>query len=185
MHPWKPWLVLTVLAAFASPAAVVYKWTDSNGVVHYSDQPAPGAEKIVTSSSTAGSSTGPRPAPANSPPAASPQSSGQVRGLGYTIFSITAPTADQTYFGDDVVSASLALSPGLQPGHTITWQLNGAAVSDPGTSTNITLPPLERGSYVISAIVTDQATGASLSADNVAFFVRQPSIAAPTVQHHQ
>ena len=31
---------------------MIYKWIDADGVVHFSDQPVPGAEKIVTSSPT-------------------------------------------------------------------------------------------------------------------------------------
>ena len=45
--------MLACLATFAGQAAVVYKWTDADGVVHYSDQPVPGAEKIYTASSAA------------------------------------------------------------------------------------------------------------------------------------
>ena len=40
--------MLASLAAFAGQAAVIYKWTDAQGVVHYSDQPVPGAQKIYT-----------------------------------------------------------------------------------------------------------------------------------------
>src|SRR3981189_1798206 len=46
------WIALGLVAACAADAAVIYKWTDADGVVHYSDQSVPGAEKIVTSSSS-------------------------------------------------------------------------------------------------------------------------------------
>jgi hypothetical protein len=45
MHPLRPWIVLAAFAAFAAQAAVIYKWTDANGVVHYSDQPVPGSRE--------------------------------------------------------------------------------------------------------------------------------------------
>ena len=32
-------------ARFRGASAVVYKWIDADGVVHFSDQPVPGAEK--------------------------------------------------------------------------------------------------------------------------------------------
>ena len=48
MHPRRLWIVLGLLTAVAAQSAVIYKWTDANGVVHYSDQPVPGAEKIIT-----------------------------------------------------------------------------------------------------------------------------------------
>ena len=37
---------LRAAARCAAVAATVYKWVDENGVVHYSDQPHPNAQKI-------------------------------------------------------------------------------------------------------------------------------------------
>jgi hypothetical protein len=37
---------LMSLACSVVLAATVYKWTDEDGVVHYSDQPHPNAEKV-------------------------------------------------------------------------------------------------------------------------------------------
>jgi len=178
MHPWKPWIVLASLAAFAAQAAVVYKWTDSDGVIHFSDQPVPGAEKIFTAS---GSSTGGSVSPARQAnPGAPDPPRNAAPGLNYTQFSITSPVRDQTFFGDDVISAQLALDPGLKPGHTVTWHLNGKQLDDQSpTATQITLPHLDRGTYAIAATVTDSATGESLSTDSVNFFVRQPSELGP------
>jgi hypothetical protein len=178
MHPWKPWIVLASLAAFAGQAAVVYKWTDSDGVIHFSDQPVPGAEKIFTASgsSTGGSASSARQA---NPVAPSPPRNA-APGLNYTRFSITSPVPDQTFFGDDVISAHLAMDPSLKPGQTVTWHLNGKPLDDqPPTATQITLPHLNRGTYAIAATVTDSATGESLSTDSVNFFVRQPSELEP------
>jgi Domain of unknown function (DUF4124) len=178
MHPWKPWIVLASLAAFAGQAAVVYKWTDSDGVIHFSDQPVPGAEKIFTASgsSTGGSASSARQA---NPGAPSPRRNA-APGLNYTQFSITSPVPDQTFFGDDVISAHLAMDPSLKPGQTLTWHLNGKQLDDqPPTATQITLPHLDRGTYAIAATVTDPGTGESLSTDSVNFFVRQPSELGP------
>ena len=47
-------------------AATVYKWVDDNGVVHFSDQPNPKAQKIEV----AGAQTYAAPAPAAPAPAA-------------------------------------------------------------------------------------------------------------------
>jgi hypothetical protein len=175
--------VLASLAAFAGQAAVVYKWTDSDGVIHYSDQPVPGAEKIFTagSPSPGGSVSSARPANPGVP--AAPKKN-VAPGLDYSQFSITSPVPDQTFFGDDVISVHLALVPGLKPDQTITWHLNGKQLDDQGpTATQFTLPHLDRGTYAIAATITDQTTGASLSTDSVSFFVRQPSELAP--QHRK
>jgi Domain of unknown function (DUF4124) len=170
--------VLAVLAAFAGHAAVVYKWTDSDGVVHYSDQSVPGAEKIYTSTSSAAAD-----AASSARSTTDSQAKGvkkQTPGLGYTEYSITSPTPDQTFFGDEAISVNLALNPGLKPDQTITWHLNGKQLDDLGpTTTQFSLPHLDRGTYGIAATITDQETGESLSTNSVNFFVRQPSALSP------
>ncbi|NNE61472.1 MAG: DUF4124 domain-containing protein, partial [Woeseia sp.] len=45
MHKCRISAVVLFLCA-AAASAQVYKWTDADGVVHYSDQPTPGAEII-------------------------------------------------------------------------------------------------------------------------------------------
>jgi Domain of unknown function (DUF4124) len=181
MHPWRSWFLLATLAAFAGQAAVVYKWTDSDGVVHYSDQPVPGAQKIFTATSaSAGAASGERPSAA---PVASNTPKGVASALSYSQFAITSPTANQTYFGDDIVAVHLALEPDLKPGQTITWHLNGKQLDDQGsTSTQFALQHLERGAFVIAATITDQQTGESVTSDSVTFFVRQPSELSPQHQ---
>jgi hypothetical protein len=168
--------VLAALAAFAGQAAVIYKWTDSNGVIHYSDQPVAGAEKVFT-----GSGTTSRPAASALPNTESQATAKKEEpGLGYTEFSITSPAPDQTFFGDDGISVTLALDPALKPNQAITWHLNGKPLEDQGpTTTQFTLPHLDRGSYNIAATVADQETGESRSTDSVGFFVRQPSALSP------
>jgi hypothetical protein len=174
--------VLASLAAFAGQAAVVYKWTDADGVVHYSDQSVPGAQKIYTATSTTATST---PAGATAAPdahiAGTPKAASE---LGYTQFSITSPTPDQTYFGDEVVGVHLTLEPDLKPDQVITWHLNGKQLEQGPASTQFGLPRLDRGTYILAATITDQNSGESRTSDSVTFFVRQPSELGPRVQHH-
>ena len=178
MHPWKPWILLAALAAFAGQAAVVYKWTDSDGVVHFSDQPVPGAEKIYTGASNTAVSV-----PTGQNAGSTTDAEKTSGALDYAEFSITSPSPEQTFFGDNPVNASLALSPSLKPGQIVTWHLNGTEVADQGsTATAITLPRLDRGTYSIGATVTDPASGQSRSTNEVTFYVRQPSELAPQHQ---
>jgi hypothetical protein len=162
---------------------VVYKWTDADGVVHFSDQPVPGAEKIFTAtSSSAGAGAG---APVR--PNADAQNPGAKKtasaALTYNQFAITSPSSDQTFFGDELIGVHLELDPGLKADQTITWHLNGKQLDDQGpTTTQFALPHFDRGTYVIAATITDQKSGESLSTDSVNFFVRQPSELAPQHQ---
>lgn len=177
MHPRSLWILPALLAAFAGQAAVVYKWTDASGLVHYSDQPVPGAEKIITSGSSLNgmASTG---RAGTAAPAATQKPA--VPGMAYNRFAITSPAPDQTFFGDEAISVHLALEPDLKPDQSITWHLNGKELEDQGSSaTQFTLPHLDRGTYVIAATITDQKTGSSQTTDSVNFFVRQPSELSP------
>jgi len=169
-------LVAGLLAAFAVQAAVVYKWVDPDGVVHYSDQASPGAEKIYTSSSTPAGASGQRP-PAGPPKAAA--STPPAGALAYSEFSITSPVNDQTFFGDDVIAVHLSLTPALRPNQSIAWHLNGRELDIPPDAVSFPLPHLDRGTYTLAASITDQRTGDAQSSNSVTFFVRQPSALAP------
>lgn len=161
--------------ALTAQAGPIYKWVDKDGVVHYSDQDSPGAEKIVTLGAlNVGSSGAPhvaqRAAPAPSPPA------GLLR---YAEFQITSPQSEQTFFGDDPVGVHLNLNPPLQPGQSLTWHLNGRALDEAASSVSFVLPKMGRGTYVLSANITDQQTGDSQTSNSVTFYVHQPSTNSP------
>jgi Domain of unknown function (DUF4124) len=169
-------LGLSLLAAFAVQAAVVYKWVDADGVVHFSDQPTPGAEKIYTSSSSAGTAAS---APGSAAGSRQAPKSAAASGLNYAEFSIVSPANDQTFFGDDVIAVHLNLAPALKPNQSITWHLNGKQLEFPPDATSFPLPHLDRGAYTLAATITDQETSESQSSNSVTFYVRQPSELAP------
>jgi hypothetical protein len=173
---------LSLLAAFAVQAAVVYKWVDADGVVHFSDQPSPGAEKIFTSSSSAVRTASPSVAatPSQHSPAGGPQAPKRGQsGLGYSDFSVDSPANDQTFFGDDVVGVHLSLTPSLKSNQSITWHLNGKQLDYSPDAVSFSLPRLDRGTYALAATITDQQTGESQNSNSVTFYVRQPSALAP------
>lgn len=177
----RSWLVLGLLAALSAPllvrAAVVYKWVDADGVVHFSDQPAPGAEKMTTSGlPTRGILNQPPP-----PSGPSGQTPPKASILATMHLSITSPAPDQTFSGAEVVEPVLAVEPELQPGAglVVSWTLNGAPVPEGDGTTHFSLPDLPRGTYTIAATITDTSTGTSKSADPVTFNVIRPSVLAP------
>ncbi len=170
--------MLTALAAFAGQAAVVYKWTDSSGVVHYSDQPVPGAQRIYTTSANMGT-VAPPPSAADDPipPPVVPPA---PRVLGYTEFAIVSPQPNQTFFGDEVITVSLSLNPALRQNHVLSWHLNGQELQGQGPNAEqFDLPHLDRNTYALTATITDPQTGDSRSTDSVTFFVHQPSALSP------
>jgi hypothetical protein len=176
MRIWQLALVC-LLVGVVCRAAAVYKWIDADGVVHYSDQPTPGAEKIQTGTSSG--RTGPSTtAPAAAKPVEKPKKRGSA--LDYDEFAIISPTQNQTFFGDTAVTVRLNLVPELRPNQAITWNLNGKVLDDQASdATLFTLDNLPRGSYSLAATIVDQTTGESASAETVSFVVQQHSVLSP------
>ena len=172
--------MLATLAAFAAQAAVVYKWTDADGVIHFSDQPVPGAEKIHTSAGSLNGAVAPSRSNLDAPQGGA-QAEAPV--LGYTEFAIASPVANQTFFGDEPINVGLALEPSIKSNHTLSWHLNGKELEDQGSNaTRFKLPHLDRGTYAIAATITDPQSGESRSTESVTFYVRQPSELSPQHQ---
>jgi hypothetical protein len=179
MHPRGSWIVVGLLAAVAAQAAVVYRWVDADGVVHYSDQAVPGAEKIITAgrSSLNGSSAASTPANPN-PNGQQPRAgaAAQARPAGLTIVS---PQPEQNFFNDEPINVALSQSE-LKPEQSITWHLNGRELADQSpTTTLFVLPNPGRGTFAIAAIITNQATGEVESTPSVTFYVHEPSLLSP------
>jgi hypothetical protein len=169
-------LVAIFAGRFPVQAAVVYKWTDADGVVHFSDQSAPGAERILTS--TGATPGGAVPAPSSSAPPAKPTP--QASAVAFTQFAIVSPANEETITGNQPVNVHLAVDPQLKPTQAITWYLNGNALSNQAAdATQFSLPDLPRGTYTIAATVVDQASGETKSAETVTFYVARPSLLSP------
>jgi hypothetical protein len=153
---------------------------DADGVVHYSDQQTPGAERIVTSAPNT-SPAGPRVPSGGSQGASKPANAS----LSYTEFTITSPQPDQTFFGNDAIPVRLNLSPGLKADQRIAWHLNGKQLDEQQDALSFTISRLDRGSYSVMATITDQQTGESENSNSVTFFVRQTGGLSPQSPLHK
>jgi hypothetical protein len=165
-----------LLAAWAAQAAVVYKWVDADGVVHYSDQPVPGAEKIVTAgrSSLNGSSAAASPVNSN-PNQARTGAAAQARPAAITLVS---PQPEQNFFNNEPINVALS-QPELKAEESVTWHLNGKELDQPPTATQFVLPNPGRGTFAIAATITNQTTGEVESTPSVTFYVHEPSLLSP------
>jgi hypothetical protein len=175
MHPCRSWIALGLFAALTAHSAVIYKWTDANGVVHYSDQPVPGAEKIITAGKASINTY-------SASPGSNPSGPQAKAGTGTPVpaaIAITSPQTGQTFFNDEPISVSLSKTT-LDPEQSVTWHLNGKELTDqtPGT-TQFVLPNPGRGTFAIAATITNQATGDVQTTTSVTFYVHEPSLLSP------
>jgi hypothetical protein len=158
----------------SATAATIYKWTGADGVVHYSDQPTPGAEKIFTNSASMNIAVS-----SNHTVHVQMPESQKSAGSGYVRSLIASPTAEQTFF-EGTVPVRLDLEPDLMPGQTVVWRLNGKILDDQApTAVQFVLQNIPRGTYALSAAVMIPETQQIVSSPSVTFYVRQPSALSP------
>jgi hypothetical protein len=154
----------------ALQAAETWRWRDANGVVHFSDVPVPGAERV---------NVGPAPKPGS---VATARSSPSSRDSGSDIVPyqrcvLAAPANDFVALNEPAVQVVLDLQPSLQGGHGIQMLLNGQLVTDwPSTSTQSTLNMQERGTFTLVARVVDEMGNGVCTSPQVTFHVRLPTV---------
>ena len=163
--------------AVVAGAADTWRWKDKNGVVHYSDQPVPGATLVTLGPQAA---PGTPPAPIVQPPPAAAATPGPTP---YTRCVVVAPANDEVFNNVNSVTASVLILPGLQQGHRMQVLFDGQPYPAwPAGGLSHTLSDLFRGTHTLSVNVVD-ASGRSLcSGPAVSFHVRQPSLLSPARQ---
>lgn len=174
-------LCALLLLAGAAGATEVYRWTDADGVVHYTDQPPPsvdaepaelpplqrmdplslpqpGAERPAAEDAGAADSGGEK-----APPLA-------VR--------IVSPAPDQTFrSAERRVPVQLALNRALPSGAGVLYYLDGNPQNaEPLPSLSHVLENVERGSHLIGASIVDQRGERLASANPVIVHVKPPTV---------
>jgi hypothetical protein len=173
---------LLLLAASAltgtAAAADVWKWVDSSGVTHYSDQPVPGAIKIEVRSGNVAESQ-----PANAGVSRSAPSDSAADATRYRDFAIYRPEVDQSIINTGgEVNVEIRIDPAVQPLHTLNLYLDGKLVTGfPPNSLSYVLTGVSRGVHSVTAVITDQTGKTIQETSPVGFNVRQESIANPPV----
>lgn len=172
----RPILVLAALLTAGSLVAEeAYRWVDDDGVVHYSDRPREGAERVVLPE--ANTTTVRNYQRSNA--AAGARDSGQPEQqepAKYESLSISSPAAEETLWNiEGVLSVSLDLKPGLKPGHQVRVYFDGTPKLVNGTS--FQLEEVWRGVHNIQAEVLDEAGNLMIRSQPSRFYVQQNTVA--------
>ncbi len=168
-------VLLVLLTGLAQ--AEIYKTTNADGEVIFSDQPSPGAEQVqlpelpTYSAPSAHTRARTTSAAQKQPPKSHYQS-----------MVFTTPEDDatlRTNLGD--VSASVSLQPVLKIrlGHRIQYYLDDVPHGKPVAMTKISFTNLDRGSHLLSASVVDAQGNSIISTDTVVFHLHRASINFP------
>ena len=174
------WILLALLLAAASAPAETWRWVDEDGVVNYSDQPRPGAERVELKDIST-----------YTPPVWTDPSfgAGQDGGDGATIaegspyrrVAIVAPASGETIWNaEGTLDVALAIEPPVRRGDRVNLYLDGQRVDGlPADATRFTINRVFRGSHTLRATVESSAGSELAASDTVQFNVRQTSIVNP------
>ena len=166
-------VLLGLFAAAAAQAEEAYRWVDEDGVVHYSDRPREGAEAVqLPAPNVATTRRVPRPAAQSS----DEEESASQPAPGYTSIEILSPKAEETLWNiEGVLNVSVALQPGLQPGHQVRVYFDGEM--QPVSGTSFQLQEVWRGVHNIQVEVVDATGKLMIRSQPNRFYVQQTTVA--------
>ncbi len=166
-------ILVSVLMATSMVLAQAYRWVDDDGVVHYSDIPREGAERIELPSDKRATRRQ-RPAPAAQRQRADKQLA-QPAVFKYERIDVAAPGPEETLWNiAGVLDVSLVLQPGLQEGHQVRVYFDGnARMVD---STSFQIEEVYRGVHNLQAEVVDATGKLMIRSVTNRFYVQQSSI---------
>jgi hypothetical protein len=170
-------VLVTLLGAAPALAQEVYRWVDENGVVHYSDQPREGAERVRIATPQSYESQA-QARPQGRDPDAPAETDDEFQ---YESIRIVAPEDDGAVWATGGgMTVLVAVQPALRDGDRIALSLNGVAV--PGTpvaNTRITVDGLIRGTHILQASVIGADGQMKVFSSDVTFHVLQASTNSP------
>lgn len=164
--------ILSLVAASAVLAEVVYRWVDETGIVQYSDLPHEGAERIELQVIA---SRAPRPRASIPTTQQADPEPVQAAAPGYQSINIDSPGPEENLWNiGGTLNVSVNLQPGLQPGDQVRVHMDGTPQMVTGTS--FTLPEIFRGVHNIQVEVIDQTGQLKIRSVNNRFYVHQNTI---------
>ena len=173
--------LLFTLISFACSVALattVYKWVDEDGVIHYSDQPHPNAQKlqvvgVQTYSSSAAAVRG---------SSSSDSDSGAAPPNPYKACAIAQPIDQQNLPNAQSVFIRVAADPVPRGEDRIYISMDGQALngSQPtGLSFNVT--SIDRGAHSVQAQIRSADDQVLCQTPTITFYVQQPNLFSPGV----
>ncbi len=174
------WTLLALLLLAASAPAETWRWVDEDGVVNFSDQPRPGAERVeLQDISTYSPPVWTDPSfGADSRTETAPGAPGESP---YRRVEIIAPVNEETLWNaEGTLDVALAVEPPVRPGDRVNLFLDGQRVTGlPADATRFTINRVFRGTHTLRATVEGSGGTVLASSDTTQFFVRQTSMVNP------
>jgi len=170
-------VALLMMVCAGAAAAEMWRWVDERGVVHFSDRPHPGAERVDVKPAQSFHTPPIAPSTRSRAEETTPQRDAQSS---YSRLVILSPSAGETLWNiGGELSVELALDPPLAAGHELQLFLDGQRVADTPRGTQFTVSEVYRGEHRLRASIVDQGGRELVSSETVVFYVQQASIQSP------
>lgn len=154
--------------------ADVYKWIDSQGNVHFSDTPHPGAKKMDIPDAQGYSTPQPN---AETPPQSEEKKSDTSESQTYTRLSIVQPENKATIRNNQgYLVVSVELDPELKPGDKLQILFDGALIGEPQTALLFQLNGIFRGSHTIAVQAIDAKGNVLITSEPITIFMHRPRV---------
>ena len=166
-------LVTASLAQSTTTRREVWQWRDENGVTHFSDQPVPGARKIVLTGAN------PTAAAPSSAAAAAVTRPAQRPAVQYSRLEIWQPANDEAFFGADAeVNVRLRSDPPLAQGDRLLTYLDGIQLEGENALEH-RLTGLNRGAHSLISVIVDGRGNERIRSTPVALHMKQTTVDNP------
>ncbi|MGP4844770.1 DUF4124 domain-containing protein [Marinobacter sp. 1Y8] len=153
-------------------SAEVYKRTDSQGNVSYSDEASPGAKTIKVKPVT----TVTLPKPDQVPQMVDESKKNQERGKAYNRVSFDAPENNSAFHsGNGDITFAVSSSPALLRGHEFEVSLDGQPIGQ-NANGQFTINNVDRGTHSASVIIVDGKGKIIQSGQGISFTIHRPSV---------
>lgn len=163
--------ILVFLAFFIITAnAQIYKWTDSNGIVHFSDVPHSGAKEIILPNVQSTPSKA-------SPPPASEEAAAEKPVLEYKNIGISQPKAEATIRNNQgFVPVIVETEPELMKGDLLQILFDGQEMGKPQNSKVFALDNVVRGSHTLAVQVMDKDGNILKTSETITIYMQRPRV---------
>jgi len=173
---WMWMALLLTLALQSASAKEMWRWVDERGVVHFSDRPQPGAERVELAPAQ---SYTPPPVTTADDRDAGPETPRQDTGS-YSQLAIVSPEEGEMLWNiRGELSVRLRMEPALREGHRLQVYLDEQRVEDVPQATQFTLNEVYRGEHRLRASIEDERGRELVSSGTVVFYVQQASLQNP------
>lgn len=173
---------LSLMVVICASYAQIYKWTDSQGNVHFSDTPHEGAE-IVTVPDTQSFSS-PTSTDSQTPPKSGSNGSEQSEQDDtvklkhtYTTIAIAQPSAGATIRNNEgFVVVTAQVEPDLLPGDKLQLLYDGTALGEPQANPVFEIKGMYRGKHSLSVQVIDAEGNVMNTSEPITIYVFRPRV---------